>query len=145
MRHFQYLAIATACGIGVFSAGPVLAQSLPGMGGGSNAMTGAASGLMGGGSGSMMGLPSLASSSTGNVAGVLSYCVKNKIVQGASATSALSTLTGQSGVTSSSGYQAGEQGDIQSGNGNSFSLDGASAQMKTKACDMVLQHAQSLL
>jgi hypothetical protein len=94
---------------------------------------------------SAMGLPSLSSSSTGNVAGVLSYCVKNNIVQGATATSALSSLTGQSGVTSSSGYQAGEQGNIQSGSGSDFSLSGVSDEVKTKACNMVLQHAQSLL
>lgn len=144
MRHNHFLRAAAACGIVVFSAAPVFAQSMPGMGGGANALTGAASGLMGGGS-SAMGLPSLASSSTGNVAGVLSYCVKNNIIQGSPATSALSTLTGQSGVTSSDGYKAGTQGDIVSGNGSSFSLDGISGQMKTKACDMVLQHAQSLL
>lgn len=99
------------------------------------------------GMGSTMGaaLPSLSSASTGNVAGVLSYCVQNNIVQGSSATNTLSALTGQSGVTSSSGYTEGTQGDIQSGNGNSFSLGGLSDQLKTKACNMVLQHAQSLL
>jgi len=144
MRRFGFLAVVTICGVGAFSA-PVFAQSIPGMGG-SSAMSGAASGLMGGGSGAMGSmLPSLSSSSTGNVAGVLSYCVKNNIVQGSSATGALSALTGQSGVTSSSGYAAGEQGQIQSGSGNNFSLGGASQQIKTKACDMVLKHAQSLL
>ncbi len=136
MRHFKYLIVVAACGFGA----PVFAQSMPGMGGSMSNMAGS---MMGGsGAGSM--LPSLSSSSTGNVAGVLSYCVKNNIVQGASASSALSSLTGQSGVTSSSGYQAGEQGNIQSGSGN-FSLSGASSQIKTKACNMVLQHAQSLL
>jgi hypothetical protein len=118
------------------------------MGGGSNVLSGAAGNLMGGGGGSgALGqmVPSLSSSSTGNVAGVLSYCVQNNIIQGASATSVLSALTGKSGVTSSSGYQAGEQGDIQSGNGNSFSLSGVSQQVKTKACNLVLQHAQSML
>jgi hypothetical protein len=143
MRHFRYLAVVTVCGIGAFCAVPVFAQNMPGMG----SMSGAASNLMGSGGSSAMGsmLPSLSSSSTSNVAGVLSYCVKNNIVQGSSATSALSGLTGQSGVTSSSGYAAGEQGQIQSGNGSDFSLGGASDEIKTKACNMVLQHAQSLL
>jgi hypothetical protein len=158
MRNFRVLAIVTACvtagGISAFSAAPVLAQSLPGMGGGSSTLSGAASSMMGNSMGnsmgssmgsSAMGLPSLSSSSTGNVAGVLSYCVKNNIVQGSTATSALSSLTGQSGVTSSSGYQAGEQGNIQSGSGSDFSLSGVSDEVKTKACNMVLQHAQSLL
>jgi Protein of unknown function (DUF2501) len=146
MRHFRYLAVVTVCSIGVFCAAPVFAQSLPGMGSGSS-MSGAANSLMGGSGSGAMGsmLPSLSSSSTGNVAGVLSYCVKNNIVQGSSATGALSGLTGQSGVTSSSGYAAGEQGNIQSGSGSEFSLGSASDQIKTKACNMVLQHAQSLL
>ncbi len=142
MRYFRCFMVVT---VGVVCAAPVFAQSMPGMGG-SSGLSGAASGLMGGGSGAMGSmLPSLSSSSTGNVAGVLSYCVKNNIVQGSSATGALSALTGQSGVTSSSGYAAGQQGQIQSGSGNNFSLGGASKQIKTKACDMVLQHAQSLL
>jgi hypothetical protein len=144
MRRFHYLMTVTACALGTLCAAPALAQSLPGMGG-ANALTGAASGMMGGGGMGGMGLPSLSSSSTDNVAGVLSYCVKNKIVQGGAATSALSALSGKDGVTSSSGYLAGEKGDIQSSNGSSFSLDGVSQQMKTKGCDMVLQHAQSLL
>jgi hypothetical protein len=149
MRYLRTLLILTAAfGIESLSAAPVLAQSLPGMGGGSNSLSGMAGSMMGnGGAGGMMGgtLPSLSSASTSNVAGVLSYCVQNNIVQGASATSALSALTGQSGVTSSSGYTEGTQGDIQSGNGSMFSLNGLNEQLKTKACNMVLQHAQSLL
>ena len=149
MRHFRYLMVVTACGISTFAAIPALAQGLPGMMGvGSNTLSGAAGSLMGNSSGGgMMGqmLPSLSSSSTSNVAGVLNYCVQNNIIQGSSATSTLSALTGKSGVTSSSGYQAGEQGDIQSGSSNSFSLSSVDQQVKTKACNLVLQHAQSLL
>src|SRR6516165_5865145 len=148
MRYLRSLMIlAAAFGIEAFSAESAYAQSLPGMGGGSNSLSGLAGSMMGNsGGGSMMGqtLPSLSSASTSNVAGVLSYCVQNNIVQGSSATSTLSALTGQSGITSSSGYTEGTQGDIQSGNGSSFSLGGLSQQLKTKACDMVLQHAQSL-
>lgn len=146
MRYLRSLMVlATACGIG---ASAHAQSSLPGMGGGSNSLSGVAGSMMGNsGMGSAMGgaLPSLSSASTGNVAGVLSYCVQNNIVQGSSATNTLSALTGQSGVTSSSGYTAGTQGDIQSGSGNSYSLGGLSDQLKTKACNMVLQHAQSLL
>jgi len=154
MRNLRYFAAVAVCGIAVLSVAPVLAQSLPGMGGGASAMSGAAGNLMGGGSmgsgamgGGAMGqmAPALSSSSTGNVAGVLSYCVKNNIVQGSSASGALGALTGRSGVTSSSGYTAGEQGNIQSSGGNEFSLSGASQQVKTKTCNLVLQHAQSLL
>ncbi len=140
MRHLRYFMVVAACGFWA----PALAQSLPGFGG-SSGLPGAAGGLMGGSGAMGAMLPSLSSSSTGNVAGVLGYCVKNNIVQGSSATSVLSGLTGRSGVTSSSGYAAGEQGQIETGQGNDFSLGGASATIKTKACNMVLQHAQSLL
>ncbi len=152
MRHLRYLMVMTVCGIGAVSAARVFAQSLhQGWAAGRApcpvrpvaSWAGERAGGRGGAMGQM--LPSLSSSSTGNVAGVLGYCVKNNIVQGSSATGALSALTGKSGVTSSSGYTAGEQGQIQSGNGNQVSLNGASRQIKTKACDMVLQHAQSLL
>jgi hypothetical protein len=148
MNHVRYLLFIIVFGAGAMSAAPAFAQSIPGFSGGSSALSGAAGNLMGGGGSSSMlsqGLPSLSSSSTGNVAGVLSYCIQNNIIQGSSATSALSALTGRSGVTSSSGYTAGQQGDIQSGNGNSFSLSGVKDQIKTKACDLVLQHAHSML
>lgn len=139
---------AAALGFAMLSFAPALAQSLPGMGSGSNPLSGAVGSMMGNGAGSsMMGgmLPSLSSSSTSNIAGVLNYCVQNNIVQGSSATNTLSALSGQSGVTSSSAYTAGTQGDIESGNGSTFSLGSVSQQLKTKACDMVLQHAKSLL
>ncbi len=146
MRHLRFFMMAF--GIATLPAIPALAQSFPGMSGGSNALSGAASSLMGsGGGGGMMSqmLPSLSSSSTSNVAGVLSYCIQNNIVKGSSASSVLSALSGRNGVTSSSGYTAGTQGNIESGNGSSFSLSGVTQQIKNKACNMVLQRAQSLL
>ncbi len=93
-------------------------------------------------------LPSLSSASTSNLTGILGYCVQNNVLSGASATSAssvLSNLTQQQGVTSSSGYSAGQQGLLQTGDNQMFSLANLKGQLKTKLCNTVLSKAQSLL
>ena len=102
-------------------------------------MAGGASGVLGGV------LPNVASTSAGNAAGVLSYCVKNKILGGAGATSALSGLLGQQGVKSSKDYEAGQKGELITGDGNALSLEGMKGKVKSKVCDLVLKHAGSLL
>jgi hypothetical protein len=130
--HFLAASICAALVIGSHS--PALAQQLPqlpGMGG--------AAGLTG------QMLPSLSSASTGNIAGILSYCVQNKGLQGNAATSTLNALTHKNGVTSSSAYTAGQQGQLETGSGQSFSLSGVQQQVKTKVCGMVLERAKSLL
>ncbi|OUJ06720.1 DUF2501 domain-containing protein [Acetobacter malorum] len=93
-------------------------------------------------------LPSLSSASTSNLTGVLGYCVQNNVLSGANASSAsslLSNLTQQQGVTSSSGYSAGQQGLLQTGDNQMFSLANLKGQLKTKLCNMVLSKTQSLL
>nr|WP_249193323.1 YjjA family protein [Gluconobacter sphaericus] len=90
-------------------------------------------------------LPNISSASTGNVAGVLTYCVQNNYLSGSGATSALSSLTGKQGVTSSSDYTAGQQGQLLTGGSNAFSLSSLKGQMKQKVCNMVLSHAKNLL
>lgn len=96
--------------------------------------------------GGMLGgvLPNVASVGAGNAAGVLGYCVKNKLLGGAGASSVLGQLTGKAGTTTAPGYAEGQKGLLQS-NGTSFSLDKLKGQAKTKMCDMVLKHAQTLL
>jgi len=137
-------AVLAAAGLVVSSAH---AQSIPGVGGAGNAMSGM-SGMSGmtGGTG-MMGsmLPNVSSASTGNVAGVLSYCVQNNYLSGSSATSALSSLTGKQDVSSSSDYKAGQQGQLLTGGTNPFSLSSLKGQMKQKVCSMILNRAQNLL
>ncbi|MCP1248608.1 YjjA family protein [Gluconobacter oxydans] len=90
-------------------------------------------------------LPNISSASTGNVAGVLSYCVQNNYLSGSGATSALSSLTGKQDVTSSSDYTAGQQGQLLTGDSNAFSLSSLKGQMKQKVCNMVLSRAKNLL
>lgn len=98
-----------------------------------------------GGMGGAVGLPDVSSMGVGNVAGVLGYCMKNKLLGGADANSVLGGLTAKPEVKSSPDFAAGQAGNIKSGNGSTFSLNSVSKQMKTKACDMVLKQGKSLL
>lgn len=110
--------------------------------GGSGGLLGRASGLLGGG------LGGIGQTTAGNAAGLLGYCVKNKLLGGSNATGAgsvLGRLTGRDDVTESPGYQAGQQGRVQTGNGRSFSLAGVREQVKAQACDLVLNRARSFL
>ncbi|MCX2561325.1 DUF2501 domain-containing protein [Acetobacter farinalis] len=138
------LAVTAALAGGVSSA---QAQSFGSIG--QNALS-AATGSMKSSAAGMLGnmLPSLSSASTSNLTGILGYCVQNNVLSGAGATSAssvLGTLTQQQGVTSSSSYSAGQQGLLQTGNNQMFSLANLQGQLKTKLCNMVLSKAQSLL
>ncbi len=124
------------------------AQNIPGLGGGnaSGSVPGLGGQLPGGVSGLMgQALPNVSSAGAANTSGILSYCVTNNYLKGDGATSALSRLTGKSGVQSSSAFSAGQQGQLETGNGSMFSLGGLQDQAKSKLCDMVLQHAQSML
>lgn len=98
-----------------------------------------------GGAAGAVGLPDVSSMGAGNAAGVLGYCVKNKLLGGADATSVLGGLTAKPQVKSSPDFAAGEAGNILSGDGSTFSLNSVPKQMKTKACDMVLKQGKSLL
>lgn len=100
-------------------------------------------------------LPSVGSASPTNLAGILQYCVQNNYLGGGSASSAasvknslLSKFTGSSTAPGSdSGYSAGSSGELDTGNGQTFSLGGSGlkAQMTQKICGMALDHAKSML
>jgi hypothetical protein len=88
------------------------------------------------------------STGVSNAAGLLGYCVQNKLLGGASAANAssvLGQLTGRQDVTKSPNYALGQQGTLKAGNGQTFSLDQLKGQVKQKACDMVLSRAGSFL
>ena len=93
----------------------------------------------------MKGLPNVSSISPGNAAGVLGYCMKNKVLSGGNASSVIDGLKKKPGVTSSSGYSAGQAGNILTGNGQKFSLSQAPNQLKSQACNAVLKQAPKLL
>ena len=106
--------------------------------GASSAQLGNLGGLLGGA------MPDIASVGAGNAAGVLSYCVKNKLVNATGASSILGKLTGKPGVKESSGFKLGQTGTIQ-GDGGALPIAGLKDKVKTKACDLVLRHAGSLI
>ncbi|CCT59826.1 hypothetical protein WSS15_10370 [Acetobacter pasteurianus] len=145
-KTFLMLAMAA----GVVTAPAVHAQGFGGGLGsiGKSALSGAESGVASQGTSmaSSM-LPSLSSASTGNLAGILGYCVQNNVLQQSSSTaqSVLGSLTQQPGVTSSSAYEAGQRGLLQTGNNQMFSLANLKGELKTKLCSMVLDKAQSAL
>lgn len=93
----------------------------------------------------MKGIPNVSSISPGNAAGVLGYCVQNKLVGGSNATSTLGSLMKKPGITSGSAYSAGKAGNILTGNGQKFSLNQVPSQMKSQACNAVLKQAPKLL
>lgn len=103
--------------------------------------------------GSLMGgaLPGIGSAGVGNAAGLLGYCIKNKLTGGAAAQSVLGKLTGQPEVKQSPGYSQGLLGNVLGGSDAvgtqqpAFSLNSLKGQVKTRACDMVLKRAGSFL
>lgn len=104
----------------------------------------ATSGL--GGLGGLLGnaLPGVGKVGAGNAAGLIGYCVKNNYLNADSATSVLGRLTGQQGVTTSSGYAAGQAGTVQAGD-QAFSLANLKGQLRTRMCDAVLKRGAALL
>lgn len=115
---------------------------------GNSAATGGLGSL--GSLGSGLSLQSLTSSSTGNVAGVLEFCIKNNYLGGGSASSVkdglMSKLPGGSS-TSDSGYTAGAKGILNSGDGKQIDLSGGGLkeQITKQVCDKILAQGKSLL
>ena len=108
------------------------------------------------------GMPSVGSIGAGNAAGLLGYCLKNKLLgqggalgglmgsqraapQASSAQSILQRLTNRQGVQTSPGFAAGQAGEIQAPNGQGLSLDDLGGQIKTRMCSLVLNRAKAFL
>ncbi|MGH8781469.1 DUF2501 domain-containing protein [Paraburkholderia sp.] len=150
---------------GVATAGFLLAASLPFQaahaqlgnllpGGGSNSSSGGGglSGNLGslGGLGSSLSGQSMTSGSTGNVAGVLQFCIKNNYLSGNSASSVkdslMSKLPGGSSTTDS-GYTQGSNGILSGSNGKQIDLSGGGLkeQVTKQVCDKILSQGKSLM
>jgi hypothetical protein len=95
-----------------------------------------------------MNLGSLTSSSTGNVAGVLQFCVKNNYL-GGDASSVKDGLMSKLGGSSSSdsGYTDGSKGILDSGSGKKVDLSGSGLkeQITKQVCDKILAQGKSML
>ncbi|SEF13098.1 Protein of unknown function [Burkholderia sp. WP9] len=112
--------------------------------------SGSSSGLSSlGGLGNGLSLQSLTSSSTGNVAGVLEFCIKNNYLGGGASSvkdSLMSKLPGGSS-SSDSGYTDGSKGVLNSGDGKQLDLSGGGLkqQMTKQVCDKILAQGKSML
>ena len=103
-----------------------------------------------GGMGGALSGESLTSGSTGNVAGVLEYCIKNNYLSGNSACSVkrslMSKLPGGSS-SSDKNYSDGSKGILNSSNGRSLDLSGGGLkeQVTKQICDKIFAQGKSLL
>ncbi|RQS30346.1 DUF2501 domain-containing protein [Burkholderia sp. Bp8992] len=122
-------------------------------GGDSGGSAGGALGNLGGLGGALTGGggASLTPGSTGNVAGLLQFCIQNNYLGGASggAASVKDALMGKLGgnASSDSGYTSGASGILDAGNGGKLDLSGGGLkqQVTRQICDKVLTQAKSLL
>ena len=92
-------------------------------------------------------LPSVDKASPTNLAGLIQYCIQNNYLGGGAASVKNSLLGRAPGGASDSQFKAGSNGLLQTGQGQNFGLGGGGlkAQVTQKVCDLVLQHAKSLL
>lgn len=105
----------------------------------------------GGGAASALGnlgfkMPAIGSSTMGNAAGVLQYCVKNNYLGGDAASvkdKLLAKITGQK--PQETGFASGAKGLLKGGDGQTLNFKVLSSKVKTKACDYVLKNATSLI
>ncbi|KVG33752.1 DUF2501 domain-containing protein [Burkholderia diffusa] len=123
-------------------------------GGDSGSSAGGALGNLGGLGGALTGgggASSLMPGSTGNVAGLLQFCIQNNYLGGASggASSVKDALMGKLGgnASSDSGYTSGASGILDAGNGSKLDLSGGGLkqQVTKRICDKVLAQGKSLL
>jgi hypothetical protein len=101
--------------------------------------------------GSALSGQSLTASSTGNVAGVLEFCIKNNYLGGDAASSIKNALTGKlpdKAPAKDNSYLAGAKGILQGSDGRQVELGGGNSlkeKVTRQVCDQVLSQAKSLL
>ena len=112
--------------------------------------TGAKNGLGNlGAAGSALSGQSITAGSTGNVAGVLEFCMKNNFLGGSDASSVKDKLMGKLGGSpaTDNGYKDGAKGLLKSSDGKQLDLSGGGmkADITKQVCDKVLSQGKSLL
>jgi hypothetical protein len=105
-----------------------------------------------GGMSSALSGQSLTSGSTGNVAGVLQFCIKNNYLSDSSASSVKDSLTSKltgsgSSPSSDSGYADGAKGILKSSSGQQVDLSGGGLKQEVtkQVCDKILAQGKSML
>jgi hypothetical protein len=115
---------------------------------GASGTTSGASSNLGNAAGAFAGR-SIIPGSTGNVAGILEYCVSNNFLGKSEASRIQDKLMSKLGGSPSSdqGYQDGAKGLLKSQNGKQLDLnsDGMTEDITKQICDKVLSHGKSLL
>jgi hypothetical protein len=119
---------------------------------GSGAGAGAGAGAVGGsgGLGGLLGGQAMTAGSTGNVAGILEFCIRNNYLKGNAASGVKDALMGKlpgGSAKSDSGYGDGAKGILNSAGGNKVDLGGGGlkADVTRQVCDTILSQAKSLL
>ena len=138
------LLLATLFPIGSAQAqlGDLLDKAKGAVGGGGSGESGMLGGALSG--------QSMTSGSTGNIAGILEFCIRNNYLKGNAASGVKDALMGKlpgGSAKSDSGYGDGAKGILNSAGGNKVDLGGGGlkAEVTRQVCDKVLSQAKSLL
>jgi Protein of unknown function (DUF2501) len=148
MKRTQVLGMAIALLL-PFSAAHAQLGNLLKQGGSDGSSSSGGLGNLGGMSSALSG-QSLTSGSTGNVAGVLQFCIKNNYLSDNSASSVKDSLTSKltgSSPSSDSGYADGAKGILKSSSGQQMDLSGGSLKQEVtkQVCDKILAQGKSML
>ena len=133
MKRTQVLGMAIALLL-PFSAAHAQLGNLLKQGGSDGSSSSGGLGNLGGMSSALSG-QSLTSGSTGNVAGVLQFCIKNNYLSDSSASSVKDSLTSKltgGSPSSDSGYADGAKGILKSSSGQQMDLSGGGLKQEVK-------------
>ena len=91
------------------------------------------------------GAPDISSISAGNAAGLLGFCVKNNYLSESQARPVLGGLMKKPGVRSSSGYAAGQKGQILNRGDPPVPMTEIPHEFQGRACDVLLKKGRTFL
>jgi uncharacterized protein DUF2501 len=91
------------------------------------------------------GAPDISKISAGNAAGLLGFCVKHKYLPASSADPVVNGLVKKPGARSSSGYAAGQKGQIVNGSDKPVAMTEIPHEFQGRACNALLKKGRSLM
>ncbi len=90
------------------------------------------------------GMPSIDNASTGNVAGLLYYCVNKKYTYGTTTRSVGRALAKRQDVKNDQGYSLGGQGLLQNGTSTPFDISTLDKSRRVKLCSDLTKKGQTM-
>ncbi|GBR03139.1 hypothetical protein AA21952_0968 [Acetobacter oeni LMG 21952] len=90
------------------------------------------------------GMPSIDNAGTGNVAGLLSYCVDKKYTPGTTPRTVARKLAERPDVKNDQAYSLGGQGLLQNGTSTPFDISTLKKSQRVKLCSDLTKKGQSL-